>query len=140
MIYRAEMYSVWITACVAKLGDSIVLDNRAAARCVSKPPSPQPFDYVLHDVAYQLISAKSLQVRRARGHRDPRKAHSLQDYRDGIGKELADRAACIGGTVHPYHGVGSTSQADILLNNHVVPSGHADPTERMGDVIVLTGL
>ena len=54
------MYSEWIAACLAQPGDSIVLDNWAAARCVSKPPTPQSFDYDLHDAAYQLISTKSL--------------------------------------------------------------------------------
>ena len=77
-----------------------MLDNRAAVRCVSKPPSPQSSDYGLHDAAYQLISAKSLQVRWARGHRDPKKAHSLQDYQDRIGNELADCAARASGTVY----------------------------------------
>ena len=62
-IFRAEMYGVWIAACLAQPGDSIVLDNRAAARCVSKPPSPPSSDYDLHDAAYQRISTKALQVR-----------------------------------------------------------------------------
>ena len=116
------MYGVWIAACLAQPGDSIVLDNRAAARCVSKPPSPQSSDYDLHDAAYQLICTKALQVRWARGHRDPKKAHSLQDYQDRIGNELADLAARAGSTMHPCRGLGSTSPADILLNNHVMPS------------------
>ena len=42
------MYGVWIVACQAQPADSIVLDNRAVARCVSKPPSPQLSDYDLH--------------------------------------------------------------------------------------------
>ena len=46
------MYGVWIVACLAPPGDSIVLDSRAAARCVSKPPSPHSSDYDLHDAAY----------------------------------------------------------------------------------------
>ena len=87
------MYGVWIAACLAQPGDSIVLDNWAAARCVSKPPSPQSSDYDLHEAAYQLISTKALQVRWARGHRDPKKVHSLQGYQDRIGNELADLAA-----------------------------------------------
>ena len=79
--------------CLDRQGDSIVLDNRAAARCVSKPPSPQSSDHDLHDTAYRLISTKALQVRWARGNRDPKKAHSLQDYQDRIGNELADHTA-----------------------------------------------
>ena len=47
----------------------MVLDNRVVAPCFFKPPSPRPFDYDLHDTAYQLISAKSLQVRLARAPR-----------------------------------------------------------------------
>ena len=57
---RAEMYGVWIAACLAQPGDSIVLDNRAEALCASKPPGPQSSDYDLHDTMYQLISTKSL--------------------------------------------------------------------------------
>ena len=121
-IYRAEMYGVWIAVCLAQPGDSIVLDNRAAAQCVSKPPSPQSSDYDLHDAAYQLISTKALQVCWARGHRDPKKAQSLQDYHDRIGNELADLAARAGSTMHPCRCLGSTSPAAILLNNHVMPS------------------
>ena len=36
-----ELYGVWIAACLAKPWHSIVLDNRAKDRCVSKPPGPQ---------------------------------------------------------------------------------------------------
>ena len=120
-MYGVEMYGIWIAACLAQPGDSIVLDNRAAARCVSKPPNPQSSDYDLHDTAYQLISTKSLQVRWARGHRDPKKAHSLQDYQHTIGNELADLAAQAGSTMHPCRGLDITSPADILLNSHVMP-------------------
>ena len=35
---------------------------------------------------------------------------------------MADLAARAGSTVHPCRGLGSTSPADILLNNHVMPS------------------
>ena len=121
-IYGAEMYGVWIAACLAQPADSIVLDNRAAARCVSKLPSPQPPDCELHNATYQVISTKALKVRWARMHRDPKKAHSLQDYQDGIGNELADLAARAGSTMHACRGLGSTSPGDILLNNHVMPS------------------
>ena len=71
---------------------------------------------------HQLISTKSLQVRRARGHRDQKKARRLRDYQDKIGNELADLAAPVGITMHPCRGPGSTSPAHILLNNHVMPS------------------
>ena len=54
-IYRAEMYGVWVAACLAQPGESIVLHNRAAARCVSRPPSPQSFDYDLHDAASAYV-------------------------------------------------------------------------------------
>ena len=99
-----------------------MLDNRAAARCVSKTPSPQSSDYDLHNAAYQLISTKSLQVRWACRHRDPKKALSLQDYQDKIGNKLADLAARAGSTMHPCRGPGSASPTDILLNNHVMRS------------------
>ena len=65
---------------------------------------------------------EGIQVRWARGHRGPKKTHSLQDYQDRIGNELADLAARAGSTVHPCRGLGGTSPADILLNNHVIPS------------------
>ena len=126
-IYGAEMYGVWIAACPAQPGDSIVLDNGAAAQCVSKPPSPQSSDYDLHDAAYQLISTKALQVRWARGHRDPKKEHNLQDYQDKIVNKLANLAARAGSTMHPCRGLGSTTPADILLNNHVMPSPARKP-------------
>ena len=77
-IYKDKMYGVWIGACPAQPGDSMVLDNRARARCGSKPPSPQSSDYDLHGATYQLISTKALQVRRAHGHLDPKKAHTLK--------------------------------------------------------------
>ena len=88
-IYGAELYGIWIAACLAKPWHSIVLDNRAKDRCVSKPPSPQSSVYDLHDRAYHLITTKSLQVRRARGHKGPQKEHSLRDNEDMIGNELA---------------------------------------------------
>ena len=103
-------------------GDSIVLDNRAAAQYVSKPHSPQFSDYDLHSAAYQLFSTQAFRVRWARVHRDPKKAHSLQAYQDKIGNELADLAARAGSTMHPCRGLGSTSPADVLLNNRVMPS------------------
>ena len=115
------MYGVWNAACMAQPGDSIVMDHQAAARCVSKPPSPQSYDYNLHATAYQLIWTKSFQVCWARGHWDPKKAHSRHDYWDRIGNKLANCAAA-GSTMHPCPGLGSTSPTDILLNNHVMPS------------------
>ena len=99
-----------------------MLDNRAAARCISKPPTPQSSDYDLHGVAYRLISTKSLQVRWAHGHRDSKRAHSQQDHQDRIGNELADYAARVGITMHPCRSPGSTSPMDILPNNHVMLS------------------
>ena len=80
MIYRAEMYGVWITELLAQPGDSVVPDYQAAARCVSKPPTPQWSNYDLHGAAYQPISTKLLQVRWSRGHKAPQKVHSLQNY------------------------------------------------------------
>ena len=70
--YRAKMYGMWIAACFAKPRNSIVLDSRAAARCVSKPPNLQSSKYDLHNTAYQLVSTKSLQVHWARWYRDPK--------------------------------------------------------------------
>ena len=99
-----------------------MLDNRAAARCVTKPPSPRSPNYNLHEAAYQLVSSKSLHVRWARGHLDSRKAHSLHDYHDRNGNELADCAARTGSTMCPSHGPSSTSPADILMNSHVMLS------------------
>ena len=104
--YRDEMYGVWIVARLAPPGDSIVLDNRAAAPCICIPPSPQSSDYGLHDAACRLISTKSLQVLSARGHRDPKKVHSLQGYQDKIRNELPDLATRAGSTMHPCRGPG----------------------------------
>ena len=39
-MFRAETCGVCVVAYLAKLGDSIVLDNRVAARFVSKLPTP----------------------------------------------------------------------------------------------------
>ena len=119
-IDRGVMYGACIVACLAQPGDSIIPDNRAAARCVSKPLSPQSSNYDLHDAAYQLISTKSLQVRWARGHRNPKEVHRLQDYQGRIGNKLADYSP-VSNTMHLCRGPGSTSPADILLNNHVMP-------------------
>ena len=87
------MYGVWIVACLAQPGDSIVLDKKAAARCVSKPPNSQWINYDLHDASYQFISTKSLQVRWACRHRHPKKSHSLQDYQHRIGNKVSDHPA-----------------------------------------------
>ena len=116
------MYGVSIAACLAKPRPSIVLDNKAATRCVSKPPSLQSSNYALHDTAYQFISSKSLQVRCARGHRDPEKVHSLKDHQDRFSNELADCVARTSSCMCPCYGPRSTSPANILLNNHVMPS------------------
>ena len=46
----------------------------------------------------------------------------MQNYQDRIGNELADLAARASSTMHPCRGLGGTSCADILLNNHAMPS------------------
>ena len=121
-ICTAKMYGLRIPACPAQALDSIVLDNWATARCVSKPPSPQSSDYDLYDAAYRLISIKALQVRWARGHRDPKKAHSLQGYYGSIGTEFGNLATGARSTMHHCRGRGGTSPEDFLLNNHVMSS------------------
>ena len=121
-IYRAEMYGVWIAATLAQLGDTIVLVNRAVTKAVAHAPHLQSSDYDLHQASYSLVTAKQLTIRWARGHRDPKKAHNLQDYQDRMGNELADDEAKKASTMHPGKGAGSTSPADILLNKHVMPS------------------
>ena len=121
-IYRAEMYGIWIAATLAQPGDTIVLDNRAVTKAVIHPPHLQSSDYDLHLASYTLVSAKQLTIRWARGHRDPKKAHNLQDYQDRMGNELADEEAKTASTMHLGKGAGSTSPADILLNKHVMPS------------------
>ena len=121
-IHKAEIFGVWIAACLAKLRDSIVLDNRAAAWCIFEPPSLRSFASELHDAAYQLILAKPLQVHWARGHRDPKKTHSLHGYQDRTGNELADWAARTGSTMYPCRGSGNMSPTDILLNKQVMLS------------------
>ena len=40
-------------------------------------PHLQLSDYDLHQASYSLVTAKQLAVRWARGHCDPKKAHSL---------------------------------------------------------------
>ena len=81
-IYRAEMYGVWIVATLAQPGDTVVLDSRAVTKAVIYPPHLQSSDYDLHQASYTLFSAKQLTIRLARGHKDPKKAHNLQDYQD----------------------------------------------------------
>ena len=78
---------------MAQSGDSIVLDNSAAPRCVFKPAGQQSSDYYLHHAGFHLIPIKSLPIRSARGHQDPKKLHSLQGYQDRIGNQMADDAA-----------------------------------------------
>ena len=121
-IYRAGIYGVWIAATLAQPGDTIVVDNKGVTKAVIHTPHLQTSDYDLHHASYSLVIAKQLTVPWARGHRDPRKAHNLQDYQDRMGNELADEEAKTAGTMHPSKGAGSTSPADILLNKHVMPS------------------
>ena len=80
-----------------------------AAWCVSKPPRLQSCDDKLHDAAYQLILAKYLQVRWARGHRDPKKAHSLQVHQNRINNEWADCPVRTDGMMYPCHDLGSSA-------------------------------
>ena len=74
------MHGVWIAATLARPGDMIVLDKKAVTRVVTHEPHLQSFDYDLHEAFYSLAAANQLTVRLARGHRDPQKAHNLQDY------------------------------------------------------------
>ena len=84
--------------------------------------NPPSSDYDLHQASSSLIAAKQHTVRWARGHRDPKKAHKVQDCHDRMGNELADEGAKEASTVYPSKGTGSESLADILLNKHVMPS------------------
>ena len=120
-IYRAELYRVWIAATSAQPGDTNVLDNRAVTKAIVHSPHLQSSHYDLHQASYSLVTAKQLTVRWARGHRDPKKAHNLQDYQDQMGKGLADEESKMASTMHPGKGAGSTYVADILLNKHVMP-------------------
>ena len=114
------MYGVWIAATLAQPGDTIVLGNRAVTKAVIHPPH-QSSDYDLHRASYSLVTAKHITIRWARAHRDPKKAHNLQDYQDRMGNELADGEAKTASTMHLGKGAGSTSPANILLNKHVMP-------------------
>ena len=116
------MYGVWISATLARPGDTIVLDNKAVTKVVTHEPHLEASDYDLHHASYSPITAKQLTVGWARGHRDPKKAHNLQDYQDRIGNEPADEEAKEASTMHPGKGMGSESPANILLNNHAMPS------------------
>ena len=121
-IYRAEMCGMWIAATLAQPGDTIVLDNKVVTKANIHPAYLQSSNYDLHHPSYSRVTTKQFTMRRARGHRDPKKPPNPQDYQERLGNEIADEEAKVASTMHPGKGVGSTSSADIMLNKHVMPS------------------
>ena len=120
-VYRAEVVACALACALAKVADTIKLDNRACATCIAQQRTREVPDQDFRDLACQEISQKNLTILWTPGHVSLNDTQTYTAYKDARENGRADSCARLG-TLLPHNPPLLCNPWDIILHGTKLPT------------------